>query len=241
MIIIAGAFGFLMGLVAHDIAAQGLSGDASLRPLAGTCPRCRHPRGWLKWRCPECQRRLEREWVVGPISGLMMMSVFLLTGAAPLFIPYAGFVTLTMALMVTDLEAFRIVDRLNLPGSALLALGLTVVAAADGSWAALLRGLGGAIVYFGGALGLFLLARGSGFGAGDVKLAPVSGLFTAYVSWEVFGWAVFGTALIGGFVALFLIMTGANRATELPYGPPMVIGSWLALTMAAIGSASAPS
>lgn len=231
-----------MGLVAHDIAIQALTDDARLRPFVGTCPTCGHERGWLTWRCPDCGRGLQREPVVALLSALMTASVYTLTGADALFIPYAGFVGLTMALMVTDLEAFRIVDRLNLPGSAILAVLLVAIAALGGNWQAILRGLGGAGAYFAGALLLFILARGNGFGAGDVKLAPLLGLYTAYISWGALGWAVFATALIGGAIAVFLIVTGgARRNTELPYGPPMVIGSWLAITMAAIGSIPIPS
>lgn len=156
-------------------------------------------------------------------------------------IAYLAFLLLTMALLVTDLESFRIVDRLNLRGTA-LTFGLLVVAAVvTESFEALLRGVGGAAAYFAGASLLFILVRGRGFGAGDVKLAVQLGLFTAYLGWSVLGWAVFGTAMIGGVVALFLVLSGsAGRKTELPYGPPMILGAWAAIAMVGVGAIPVP-
>lgn len=154
---------------------------------------------------------------------------------------YLGFLGLTMALLVTDLEQFRIVDRLNLRGSLVMALLLVATAIADAQIDALARGLLGAGAYFAGATILWLAAGGRGFGAGDVKLAPILGLFTAYVSWGTLGQAVFATAMIGGVVAIGLIVAGrAGLKTELPYGPPMIIGAWLAIILAGIGTSPIP-
>lgn len=159
-----------------------------------------------------------------------------------LLVPYLAFLLLTMALVVTDLEAFRIVDRLNLRGTLGLFLLLMAATAFDGRWIALARGLGGAAAYFAGASLLFILVRGRGFGAGDVKLAVCLGLFTAYLGWSVLGWAVFATAIIGGVVALVLIFAGAaSRKTELPYGPPMILGAWTAIVMVGVGAIPIPS
>jgi prepilin signal peptidase PulO-like enzyme (type II secretory pathway) len=44
-------------------------------------------------------------------------------------------------------------------------------------------------------------------------------------------------ALIGGLVGVGMLLVGAARMkTELPYGPPMIMGAWLAVVLAAIGS-----
>jgi leader peptidase (prepilin peptidase)/N-methyltransferase len=83
---------------------------------------------------------------------------------------------------------------------------------------------------------MWLLVRGRGFGAGDVKLAPQLGLFTTFISWGTLGRAVFAMAMIGGVLAIAMLAVGAARMkTELPYGPPMILGAWLALALASIG------
>lgn len=238
---IVGAIGFLAGLASHDLAIDGLKDDRPLRPLAGSCPRCGYERGWFELRCPNCSRPIEREPVVALVASGVAIGFYNAIGLEWALPVYLGFLGLTMALLITDLEEFRIVDRLNLRGSLLLALLLLVAAFADGHGEALIRAGLGAGAYFGGATLLWLVAGGRGFGAGDVKLAPVLGLFTAYVSWSTLGQAVFATAMIGGIVAIGLMVAGrAGLKTELPYGPPMIIGAWLAIILAGIGSSPIP-
>lgn len=156
-------------------------------------------------------------------------------------LPYLGFLFLSSALLVTDLASFRIVDRLNLPGTLALAVALAGASLAMGTIDVLVRGLFGGLAYFAGTLVLFLVVRGRGFGAGDVKLSFQLGLFTAYVSWGTLGWAVFATAMIGGVLAMGLLVLGkASRDTELPYGPPMILGAWLAIALAGLGAFPTP-
>ncbi len=177
------------------------------------------------------------------LVGAATAMAFLHTVEAGWLLPaYLAFLLLTLALIVTDLEAFRITDRLNLPGTLVVTLLLAAGAALDGRLMALLRGLGGGVAYFAGATLLFIAVRGRGFGAGDVKLAFQLGLFTAFLGWSVLGWAVFATAMIGGVVALVMIIGGsASRKTELPYGPPMIIGAWTAIAMVGVGAIPVPS
>ena len=239
--VLVGLLGFGLGLAAHDLAIQGLTEDRLLRPLSGTCPNCGHGRGWLRLMCPQCGRSISREPLVAVVSALVAVGFANTIGIAWPLVPYFGFLLLSMALLVTDLEEFRIVDRLNLRGSAVLVVGLGISALIDGSLDSLWRGLLGAVAYFAGAAALWLMVRGRGFGAGDVKLAPQLGLFAAFVSWGTLGWAVFATALIGGVIALGMIALGAAKMkTELPYGPPMVIGAWMAIVMAGIGAFPIP-
>jgi leader peptidase (prepilin peptidase)/N-methyltransferase len=241
-LVLIALIGALIGLAANDLAIQGLTDDLPLRPLTGTCPECHQRRGWLKARCGQCGRRVQREPVVAISGALVAAGFYLGLGLTWLLIPYLGFLALSMALLVTDLEEFRIVDRLNIRGTLVLLIALSGVALAMGAGGALVRGLLGAAAYFTGATAMWLLVRGRGFGAGDVKLAPLLGLFTAFVSWGTLGWAVFAMAVIGGAVGIGMLAMGAAKMkTELPYGPPMIMGAWLAVVLAGIGSIPLPS
>lgn len=179
-------------------------------------------------------------------------------GAEWALIPYLGFLLLTIALGITDIDAFRIVDRLNIPGTAILVLGLGAASLADGNLGEWGRGLLGGLAYFAGTNVLFLLVRGRGFGYGDVKLSVQLGVFTAYLSWGTLGWAVFLTALIGGLISFGVLGAGlatsarsrrAGKAetamrdvmkTEVPYGPAMILGAWLAIVLAGLGAFDLP-
>lgn len=235
MIFLAGVVGFGLALGAHDLAIQALDDHHPLRPLAGTCPRCAHDRGWARFRCQRCGRRPGRELLVALGAALAAAGFANTVGLAWSLLAYAGFLLLSTALLVSDIQAFRIVDRLNLRGSAALVVTLVATALADGASQALLRALAGAAVYFVGALLLWLVVRGQGFGAGDVKLAPQLGLFTAFLSWGTLAWAVFATAMLGGVFALGMVLVGrAGMKTELPYGPPMILGAWIAIAWAGL-------
>ncbi len=258
--ILAGAFGFLASLAAHDLAAQALR-DRALRPMAGTCPQCGTTRGWATRYCPACGRRIGREAFLAIAAVLAASAFFNTLGIGWALIAYSGFLLLTLALGITDIDAMRIVDRLNLRGSLLLVLLLAAGAFADGMIDSLWRGLLGAAAYFVGTNLLFLAVRGRGFGYGDVKLSVQLGLFTAYISWGTLGWAVFATALIGGFVSIGVIVLdtvnrrrlraaggGSGEQTvrdvmrrELPYGPAMIAGAWMAIFLAGIGAFPIPS
>lgn len=255
--IIAGAFGFLGALVAHDLAAQALH-EQPLRPLAGTCPRCGAQRGWFSTRCESCGRTIVRESFLALVGIVVAIGFANTIGTEWALIPYLGFLLLTIALGITDVDAFRIVDRLNIPGTAILILALGAASWADGRPGDWGRGLLGGLAYFAGTNLLFLLVRGRGFGYGDVKLSVQLGVFTAYLSWGTLGWGVFLTALIGGLISFGILGAGmASNARrrrageadsslrdvmkiELPYGPAMILGAWLAIVLAGLGAFDLP-
>lgn len=174
-------------------------------------------------------------------------------------IPYFGFLVLSLALSLTDIDAMRIVNRLNIGGTALLAAGLAAAAWIDGSGDSLGRAFLGAVTYFALTNLMFLAARGRAFGYGDVKLSVQLGLFTAFLSWSTLIWSVFLMAVIGGVLSIAVVAAGlARRARyrgtdaadrtpglketmrrELPYGPAMIGGAWLAIYL--VGSGTLPS
>lgn len=235
MTLVVGVVGFVLALAAHDLAIQSLDDERRLRPYTGTCPGCEVGRGWLRVRCPQCGRLVGRELLISITAGLAAAGFANTLGSRWTLVAYLAFLVLTTALLVTDFAAFRIVDRLNLPGSLVVASLLIVTAIADGAASGLIRSLLGAAAYFGGAFLLWLIVRGRGFGAGDVKLAPQLGLFTSQLSWGTLGWAVFLTAMLGGLFAVAMVAVGrAGMKTELPYGPPMIIGAWLAIALAGL-------
>jgi Flp pilus assembly protein protease CpaA len=255
--ILAGAFGFLAAFAAHDLAAQALT-DQPLRPFSGTCPNCGTQRGWLSWVCPKCDRRIGRELILAVGGTVVALGFANTVGTRWALIGYLGFLLLTLALGVTDIDSLRIVDRLNLRGTAILVVSLAITSAIDGDLVGMGRGLLAAGAYFAGTILMFLLVRGRGFGYGDVKLSVQLGLFSGFISWGTLGWSVLLTALVGGFLSIVVLLSGflARRAKhrtegepgtlrdamklELPYGPAMILGCWLAIVMAGLGAFPIP-
>lgn len=180
--------------------------------------------------CPKCHRKVRREFLVAAASATASGFFANTIGAQRSLLAFLGFALLTTSLMVTDIDTLRIVDRLNIRGSAILIVLLGVLALSDSRLPEFGRSLLGGLAYFLGTLVLFLIVRGRGFGAGDVKLAPLLGVFTTYLGWNVLGRALVSTAIIGGVLAIFAILfSAAKRDTELPYGPAMILGAWVAI------------
>ncbi len=245
-----GALGLLLGLVSHDLAAQAL-GEKPFRPFGGTCPRCATDRGWVRRACQNCGRSLGREPLVALAGAAGAAAMAVVVGTNWVLIAYLAFVVLSLALALTDIDDMRIVNRLNIPGTAILAVLLTLTSLADGAQTGLGRALAGAAGYFLLTNVMFFAARGRGFGYGDVKLSVQLGMFTAYLSWQTLAWAIFLMALIGGIMAVVVVGIGVaghrrrendSAATlreamrrELPYGPAMIFGSWLAIYLVGIG------
>ena len=142
---------------------------------------------------------------------------------------FAALAAVGVVLAVVDWDTRRLPDAITLPAYPLVVGLLAVGSWLAGDWPGLLRaavaGAGALTLY--GALA-FAAPRGLGFG--DVKLAGLLGSALGWLSWTA---AVVGVALgflIGGVVSLVLLaLRRASLRTELPYGPWMLVGAWLAV------------
>lgn len=143
---------------------------------------------------------------------------------------YLWFAGLTMVLVVTDIQARLIPDRINYPGTTVAAVLLLVGAILDGGGDGIVRAAIGAAVYFAVTLVLFVVGGGRSFGGGDVKLSVVLGLFTAYVGWDVLVAAIVLGFLIGGLAGVaLLVFRLRNLRDHFAFGPPMVLGAYIAI------------
>ncbi len=201
--------------------------------LAETTARGVSPR-FLRGTLPDgTEVNPRRQVLVGAITGVLFALSPIVLGWSWVLPAYLLFIWLTMTLSLTDLDTKLIPNRILLPGTlgATALLGLGSFVEQDGT--AFARGLGGGALYFAGLLLVALVARG-GFGFGDVKLALVLGVFTAYRSWGVLAVAVFLAFLGGGLVALVLLVTRLrSRKDAIPFGPFLVAGAYLGIALGA--------
>lgn len=142
-----------------------------------------------------------------------------------------------VVLAAIDRDVHRLPDRWTGP-TAVAALGLlTTVAGFAGRWRELLVGLVVALVVGLFYLLLAVIAGGSGFGLGDVKLAPTLGLLLGFNGTAQAVLGVFlgfvSAALVGVVVAL---RTHGGRKTVIAFGPHMVVGTLVLLSLPAIGA-----
>lgn len=126
-----------------------------------------------------------------------------------------------------DVESRRLPNRIVLPGYPVVLAGIALHGVITGTSPALALGAGAA------ELGFFLLLTlGGGMGMGDVKLAGLLGLCLGSLGLvsALAGLAIaFGLGAVAGLVVLARRVGGLN--TQLPFGPFLLAGFWVAVAI----------
>ena len=134
-----------------------------------------------------------------------------------------------------DLRTHRLPNRIVFPAYPVAGV-LLGTAALAGDEPGRLWGLaaGGALLWFFYFAVRFVYPAGMGFG--DVKLAGVLGLYLGYVDWILLLWGTFGAFLMGGLYGVaMMVLRRAGLKSAIPFGPFMIAGALLALTLPASG------
>ncbi|HEX7462811.1 MAG TPA: prepilin peptidase [Dermatophilaceae bacterium] len=135
------------------------------------------------------------------------------------------------ALTHIDIDVHRLPDLIVLPSYPIVFVLLLVPTVVSGQWGALARGVLAGLALFVGYLVLALVSPGGGgLGLGDVKLAGVLGLLLGWLGWGPAIVSVLAAFVIGGVIALILLLVGrASRSSHVAFGPSMILGAWVAL------------
>lgn len=229
------AVGSFLNVLVHRVPA-GLSVVAP----RSACPTCHAQIAWydnvpvaswlvLRGRCRRCGARISPRYLVvevltGVLFALMTWTLLDrdLVGAVP---AYLYVTAIGIALAFIDVEHHRLPDAIVLPSYPVVGLLLVAASWVDGDWSRLLiAGVGGAglwVVYFGLAL-----VKPGGMGFGDVKLAGILGTAMGWCGWDALAVGAFAAFLVGGVVAIVLMLVGrATRTSRVPFGPWMVVGA----------------
>jgi leader peptidase (prepilin peptidase) / N-methyltransferase len=243
------AFGSFANVVIHRVP----DGSSVVRPPSA-CPTCSaeiRPRdnipvvSWLllRGRCRDCGASISARYPLVELAGGVLFAVTAWRFVAPATFPgvrasdpdlwalpaYLLFTWLLLAISVIDARTRRIPNRLTYPLTPALLMLFVVAAFANGDpWAAL-RALLGGVAGFAGLL-VIALINPRGLGLGDVKLAASLGIALGYLSWGHVAVGIFGGFLLGGFVAIVLVVTRLrSRKDHVPFGPYLAAGTLLAV------------
>jgi leader peptidase (prepilin peptidase) / N-methyltransferase len=194
------------------------------------CPGCGAATGGrLAVRCRDC-----RSWFGPPVVLELTTAVVLaLVGArfadSPAVVAFGFLGVIGVALSAIDIATRRLPDQLTLPAYPVLVFLLGIAAVTGHSGGALVRALLGGVAltcfYF-----LLAVVRPGQLGAGDVKLAGLTGLALGWLGWPAL---ILGAALafvLSGFVSLALL--AARRISlrdSICFGPFMLGGALIAI------------
>lgn len=165
---------------------------------------------------------LRTPWTLAGCAVAALVLGFRAPGAA---IPAFAFLgVLAVLLGIVDVALKRLPDPLTLPSIPIA--GVLLVIADPSRWLGMLAGAGLLFLVF--AVQWFIVPNA--IGLGDVKLAPVLGLYLGWLGRAAWITGLFGTFVLGGlFAVALLLFSRAGRKDTMPYGPFMLAGTVLAV------------
>jgi leader peptidase (prepilin peptidase) / N-methyltransferase len=226
--LLAGMLGAILGPLLHHVAVA-TGDDLPLALSEARCRECTVRLEGLTSSCTNCDLSNRRTWIVTALTAVVFGAVAWAVGPVWVLPAFLGLTAMTVVLLVTDIDHKRIPNRVTYPGTPAVVALLVAGAFADGDLGRVPVALAGGLAYSGILLIVFLVARG-GFGFGDVKLAVPLGVVLVYLGWSELLVAGFTTAILGGVLAVAaLVMGRAGAKSEIPYGPPMIVGAWITI------------
>ncbi|MEV4706657.1 prepilin peptidase [Actinoplanes sp. NPDC049316] len=233
------AVGSFLNVVIHRVPR----GESLVRP-GSHCPACgnevrnRHNipvLGWLllRGRCADCKAPISARYpLVEAGTAALFVAVAARFGWSWELPAYLYLAAVAIALTAIDLDVLRLPDQIVLPSYGVALLLFLPAAIAGHSWDAALRALLAAACLYAFYRLLALVPRG--MGGGDVKLAPLLGLYLGWLGWSSVAVGAFAGFLIGGVVAaVLMLLKAAGRGSRIPFGPYMLAGAFLAVFAAA--------
>ena len=163
---------------------------------------------------------------IGPVTASLTAATWwAVSPDRPVVVPlvYVAAMWVMVILAAIDLDVHRLPDKIQLPAYPILAVLLAACSWATGGWDDFLRAVLAGLALFTVYFVLVLIAPGGGMGFGDAKLSGLLGMLLGWFTWGHVVVATLATFLLGGVVAVaLLIVQRAGRRTEFAYGPVML-------------------
>ena len=246
LVVSAVLVGLVLGSFANVPIHRWPAGGTVTQPRRSACPGCGTTiaakdnipvLSWivLRGHCRHCDAPISpRYLVVEVVTAALFGAVTWVWGLDPLL---PALLVLTWSLVVAtaiDLPHRIIPNRLTLRLPLVLLPLVTIAAAVDGQWGALVRGAVAAIAIPAAMLALseaFRLLRGQvGIGMGDIKLAISLGLVLGYLGGLELVAFAYATVISAVLIAVVLLVSGrAKLASRIPFGPYLAVGTMVVL------------
>jgi leader peptidase (prepilin peptidase)/N-methyltransferase len=185
--------------------------------------------GAFPWRGEDGRRTAVRLPFVEIGTALLLALTGLRFGRADELPAYLFLAGVGVLLAIIDIQHKTLPNRVTLPSIGIAAFLLALAAWGSGEWGAFGRaGLSAAVLFV--AFFVLVMISPRSIGMGDAKLAALLGL---YLGW--LGTAVLLLGIAAGFVVqavLALLLLATRRIGlrgELPFGPAMLLGAFLAI------------
>ncbi len=223
--------------------------ELSIVTARSMCPNCKHVLGakdlvplfsWLalKGKCRYCKAKISKQY---PIVELLTALLFVFSGvfwnfdgslAYVSLAAWLAIITIFMGLSVYDFKYMLLPDKMMIflvPLSAIFA-GIGFVNSDKSLLSYVLQLLisvfiAGGLFYF-----LYVISLGKWIGGGDVKLGLIIGVILSSALMSVL---MLFIASVAGVVASIVINKGFNKKAKIPFGPFLIIGTYITVLFGA--------
>ena len=184
----------------------------------------------LRGRCRHCGHPIGSEPVVIELATVTVFTLFGLEFGADAVLPAFWILGAALvALVWIDLREFRLPREITYTAFVLGFIALSVAAVVNGEPERIWKSLVGAGIALAIMWLIYLGSRGQ-MGDGDVRLAPLLGLYLGYLHLGTVPIGLFLGFLIGAVVGVVAMAVGsAGRKTALPFGPFLALGTVIAV------------
>ena len=234
--------GFLLGIILGSFVK--LLADRSLSGISfggrSKCPHCGNILNWydlipllsfifLQGKCRYCQKKISFEYpLVEIFTGVLIAMLFSIPQSSANLIFKTFFISILVAVTVTDLKEMIIPDRVILPSIVIAFIGVLILSFYPTfNPAYLVTNVLSGVTFGGFFLLLIIITRGRGMGGGDVKLGAFIGLVLGFPHFLL---AIMLSFLTGAVISIILVFGGKKGLkSTIPFGPFLVLGSLITL------------
>lgn len=236
MIFIVFLYGIVFGSFLN-VCIYRIPNEQSIVNPPSHCGSCEHRLGckdlipilsyvFLKGRCRYCGEKISLRYPgVELLTGLLLVGIYLRYGLLFDFFKYSIFTLFLIVIALIDYDTTDVYSCVVYPG---IAIGVVFAILEKAMYSVSMGNyIIGAITGFVIIGGIYLLT--GGFGAGDIEIAVLCGVF---LGWKLEIYFILLSFIIGGAIGITLILLKKKSKTDyMPLGPSLAIGAYVVLIM----------
>lgn len=236
MILIVFLYGIVFGSFLN-VCIYRIPNDQSIVNPPSHCGSCEHRLGWkdlipivsyvfLKGRCRYCGEKISLRYPgVELLTGLLLVGIYLRYGLVFDFFKYSILTLFLIVIALIDYDTTDVYSSVIYTG---ITIGIIFLILERFMYSARVSDyIIGAVIGLVIIGGIYVLT--GGFGAGDIEIAVLCGIF---LGWKLEIYFILLSFIIGGAIGITIILLKKKSKTDyMPLGPSLAIGAYVVLIM----------